>query len=250
MNIFKRNKKIILDCYTATPYIYENFKPAPTNKFMPKWMDGLRKKKYGEIDRDTLGVNLDMRGCIGFTNIMSNGFIIPMWSDILIDVGEIGTTDYRFRFADPECGAEQHPALQRGDYLPEDKYLALKLNSPWVFKCSEEISFAWFQPTWNFDSPEEFVVLPAVVQYKGGTNSTNINFAMPRSETRKILKIEANQPMVQIIPMTERKIELRHHLVTPEEFEKINYPDGFKGSFTNRNSTKTKVKKCPFSGRV
>lgn len=251
LNIFSRKKeKIVIDMYTYNRVAFKHYKPDYTKKFMPKWFDEIKSRGvYGEFDKEHLDIFGDMRGCSGFTGMYTSGFVLPLWSDLLIDAQPFGG-GYRYRFADGHSSAVQHPQAQRASYLPENDYVTLKLNSPWAIRCNRDIDFTWFQPTWNFDQPAEILIPPAVVNYKSVTHSTNINLAIPRADTEKFIKISANQAMVQIIPITEEDYEIRYHLVDEEEFDNLcTVDDSYRPTFINRHKG-SKVKKCPFSGRI
>jgi hypothetical protein len=104
---------------------------------------------------------------------------------------------------------------------------------------------------WNFDQPAEILIPPAIVNYKSMTHGTNINIAIPRTGESKIIKISANQALVNITPMTEEPYEVRLHLVSQQELNKQGEVETGTVQTTFLNGNKgAKVRKCPFSGRV
>ena len=55
---------------------------------------------------------------------------------------------------------------------------------------------------------------------------------MPAKPTR--LEITAGDPIVHIIPISEKEVELRHHLLTEKEFENKMLRYSFMSSFMGR----------------
>jgi len=237
-NLFSR-KTLVLNFYTDRKEVFDLAKPIKASKAFPDWWKDLPKEMPG----DPITPMSTMKRCIGFTELYNNGFILPMWSDLNIDVGPIGTTGARWCYADMKSGAGNHPAEQRGNYLPDTQYQHLKLTSPWHAVCDEDVKWAYFQPTWNFNNPETLVIPPAVIDFKYQTN-LNVNLFLVRTDQAKMHNFLFGQPMAHIVPLTERPVEYRFNLVTKEELDGLRTPSLW---FTNKYTNfKTAAGKCPF----
>jgi hypothetical protein len=112
-----------------------------------------------------------------------------------------------------------HPYDQFG--LDAKEYQHFKVDSPWVFSCSEDVKFLFSRPSWRFgDIPNTVEILNGVVEYR--TNAaTNINMLVKRMEKHQEFVIKANTPLVHIIPLTERKIIVKTHLITREVWDSV-----------------------------
>jgi hypothetical protein len=83
-----------------------------------------------------------------------------------------------------------------------------------------------------------------------------INFAMRQSDrdgTPNLLPIEAGEPLVQLIPLTEREVIVRNHLVDKDRWQQIYEKNNHAFFFNNHNKKRNLLKrqeesqsKCPF----
>lgn len=214
--IFVPKTKIIVDAFTNSVEAFDLFRVERASSFVPEWWRDLDK----EPTIDGFVPSKNMRGCSGFSSLYQKGLIIPLWSDVALSLGGKGNDYIRWQFADQKSKAEIHPEISRGSYLPNTNYCLLKMDSPWLFKTKEEISWVFTQPTWNNPSPETFLVPPGLVNYKY-QHFTNVNIVLPRAEQDKTIMLSAGLPMAHIIPLTEKNIEVRHHRVDDQEWLKI-----------------------------
>lgn len=249
MSWFKKKDTIVLNCYTYRPDLYYNYPITKSNKFFPEWFKQLDSK--GSFNMETLEFTSTMKGCVGMVNTFSKGVMIPLWSDIaFLSAGkDSGLEEYKWRFADGMSEAEWHPQEQRGSYLPTSDYCHMKIVSPWAFDCEEDIEWLWQQPVWNQDNPEQAITLPGVVNYKN-ISDTNINLMVPRTANENFKVFTAGSPLVQIIPLTERKLEVKCHLVSKTEWQTIMLAKSphskfFKSQTENRKNPL----RCPFHSK-
>lgn len=240
--IFFKKKPIVLDFYTDHPEVMLFAKPQKASKFYPEWWKALPNDTQTS---DPLVVAPTMKRCVGLVDLYQHGFILPMWSDLALEVGAVGTHYTRWQHADPRASAIDHAQTQRGEYLPDTHYQHLKLNCPWFAVCSENIDWMFVAPTWNFEKPEEFVIPAGVVSYKY-QHTMNVNMFLPRKAETSILKLEQGQPMAHIVPITDREVEYRYHLVTTAELSKHQKMSLW---FTKKyQRLKAGQSKCPFGG--
>jgi hypothetical protein len=243
MTLFKfKKKKIVLDCFTYRSEVY-NLQPIQkASRFYPDWW--VKLPSYKDINMPFSG-DKNMRGCVGFTQLYSKGFIMPMWSDVGITVGVRGEDNYAVDFADGRTQIRQHSPEQSGTYLDSKEYQHLKIASPWQFKCNKDIKWMWQQPVWNFDKPEEVLILPAIVDYLYNT-TTNINMVLPRSTLLKEISIELGAPLAHIIPLIEGNVEIKNHLISKEEYFLMDEGNNSSVSFKNSYGKRKKIlSKCP-----
>ena len=103
------------------------------------------------------------------------------------------------------------------------------------------------EPTWNIDNPEIVKILPGVLNYKY-QSSTNINTIWLRQNQPVVYTIDHNQPIAHLIPLTQRKVELKLHLVSDVEYNNLIRKNTI-GVFTGKYAALKKVTKergCPF----
>jgi hypothetical protein len=237
-------KPIVLNCYTKRTDVF-NFAPvSKSSDFIPNWWKDIPKTINPE---DKFYARGTMKGCAGFTDLYNTGFIIPMWSDFAIELGEIGNPHYRFQYSDHCSQADEHSTQQRGSAYPATHYQHLKLISPWLFRCDEDIDFLFTEPSWNIDTPEKIQIMTGILNFKYETQS-NVNMLFIKQPEVSRYFINFGQPIAHIIPLTERKVILKTHLVDDETYSRINGIGKQLKFVGNYRMVKQTVKnnKCPF----
>lgn len=239
MHFFKK-REIVLECFTDRPELITD---APIDKaynYMPEWWKALPRPclKQGEMS-----ANANMRHCPGIVELYKNSIAIPLWSDlkIMVVAKSDESREYRWQFADKVSTISVHPASQRGDYLPEQSYQHLKLDTPWMLKTNKFVKWAWYGAVWNVDAPESFIVPPGVDEYYY-QHSSNINIFVPKNNEIKEVVIPFRQPLVLLTPMSDEKVRVKHTLVSREELLKIDHVGSYTPKFFNSYYTKKKIR--------
>jgi hypothetical protein len=209
--IFIFKKPVLnVDCYTYTQHIIDLFPIQQSSKFFPGWWKELPKTYTNGSDEYST-----MKYCEGFTSHYKNGFIMPLWTDLDIDVYN---NRYTWKSAN-YVKISEHDHMQRGKFLDKMEYGHLKISSPWLIKCKQNTPFL-FQPTfWNFDNPDQLLIPPGTLDFKY-QHATHINAFVHYSLQQTRIRLSAGQPMIQMIPLTDKKIKLHLHCISEQEFEK------------------------------
>lgn len=241
-------KPIVLDFYTQRADV---FNYAPIDKasvFLPNWWKQI-PKNFSLPDK--IHSLPTMKTCSGFTDLYKKGVIVPMWCDFAIEVGGIGSDGYTYQYSDRMSKLEVHGQHQRGSAFPVTKYQHTKLEIPWCVECKDDIDFIFTPATWNFETPEEIVVPTGILNFKYQFG-LNINIFWPRQNEIKIHNIAFGQPLAQIIPLSDRPLVIKHHLISNEEYVQKNSISAVT-SFSNKykkNKRILKEKGCPFHHKV
>lgn len=197
---FLRNKPVRVDCYTYHKPSYDVFPIEKSIGVKPNLASGGLKR------------------CIGLQNLYKQGFVMPLWTDVRIEMGEVGNPFWSAESADAATQVKNHPNEQFGAVINTDKYQNFKIMSPWAVHCTEEVKFLLSPPLWQFDTlPEDVKVLNGVTDFKY-QHSTNFIFLRKKELQPIDFTLHCGTPLYQFIPLTERKIDLRVHLVTPQEW--------------------------------
>jgi len=226
-----RNKldgPVYVDCYTMYPSVYDTARIKAAIHYYPKWW----KRLPSTVDRIAVdGVPnfkaplSTMRHCVGLTDLFKKSFCLPLWSDLMIHVEPVTQGGYAWLFADGYSKVTDHPALQRGGFMPPEHFQHLKLGSPWYLDCDEDIDFLCFDPVWpSYEGEETIIIPPGIVNFQYQP-STNVNFFVRKleNETRTV-SLKFNTPLMFFTPLTDRKVILRYHLVAEQEMAKIRRP--------------------------
>ena len=239
--IFFKRKEIVVDCFTNINTVHEFFPIQESSKFLPDWWKNtpkysLTNNAYSLLDQKTI------KSCDGLIDTYREGFMIPLWSDLLINIKD---KILNCVFADSKTISDSHSSLQWNTYADPNTVGHLKIISPWVFKTNKNVKFFFTKPYWNYKVIEDFSILSGTVSYKT-IHDTNINMFI-NLEKDKNLIVEANSPIVHIMPLTENKIIIKNHLVDDKEFnsyhEKISFGDNYG---LRKRIKENSEKKCPF----
>jgi hypothetical protein len=236
---FHRRKKTVVDCFTADSFAYEYAPIIRGSKAFPSWWT---KLPMGDPENN-IDYNLEqknMRRCYGFLELYKRSIIIPSWTDIRFKV----TPDKGYTWLKSTGPApEEHAQSQyEGGFTG---YYHTKLSSPWVFKEKSGVQFLFTPTTWNLEN-YDFLMPPGVLEFTTN-HGTNVNLFLPKKKTDYSFFIPVGKPLVHIIPLqSDAKIEIRNHLISREELNKIApAPSTMRGIFPLLD-IKSKEKKCPF----
>ena len=216
---WKKEKEIILNCYTSRADVYNYYPVLEAKKNFPEWFKKLPTPVF-KSSKDIGPIIGNVKQCEAFLDYYKRGFMLPLWSDLALTIGEKNSLNYKWQYSDRCSSLDIHSPKQTGDHFDPLLYQHLKLDSPWLMSCSEDISFLAVEPGWQFDVLKNIRILSGVVSFKY-QSSTNINMFCLREEKETSILLEAGIPMYHYIPLTDRKITLKTHLISDEHYFKI-----------------------------
>jgi len=236
--IFSRRSKVVVDAFTYMDHYAKFSKIDKAAKFFPQWFkDTPSTFKYGVTQVPTI------KSCDGFINYYKNSFIMPLWTDFAI---EIRDGAYRWKDSDGFTESVVHDYHQWNNFVSEKEYGHLKLVTPWNLVEKSDIKFLLQRPFWNYKPTEETIITPGSVGFKYQA-STHINMLFPITKNQEIL-LKFNDPILHMIPLTEKEVEIRTHVVSRDEYNKYTKPNvSFIDSFGKvKKMLQSQEKKCPF----
>jgi hypothetical protein len=242
MLFFFKPTIITVDCFCSDEIIFHNFQPDKANKFVPenwKTLPAFIEQSVNPNSKLVLKTPT-LKRCNGFTDLFSNGFIIPNWADFQVEMLKDGRyISAGHNAEEPNTHFGSHSRLQYGYELYKNSS-HIKIDSPWLLKEKTGVKFTWNGCSWhNTDNLENFYILSAVVDYRY-QSGTNIN-AFQRKNT--IVKFNAGDPLIHLIPISEKKVKLKHHLVSTTEFNQMVLREEKAIKYSNAREIKSK---CPF----
>jgi hypothetical protein len=244
MFFFIKPSVIHLDCFTQDARVHKFHPISPATNFYPAWWKNLPKTVKTE---KVWWGGSTMKSCTGFIEYYKNSISIPLWSELVIGIQP--GTGVRWQFADHYTSAEVHNEEQFKNFVDPKSFLHLKILSPWLFKTKKSIKWSWNFPVWNYNTPDELVILPGVINFKY-IHSTHINMFINITQATEIF-LNANTPIINLIPMSDNHVTIHNHLVDADEYKKIIAADNFPAYFFNRYQKSKKYRtqleaKCPF----
>lgn len=232
--IFKfKEKPVVLDAFTTDLTAAELYAPQQASSFMPSWWKKLPFDDTVNIPKvDTK----NMKSCPGFINIYKTGFIFPHASDVHVELKKPDTFINDFELqevrkykaesniffmnatdANAMSHTETHPLHQHRGWKTST-HLNLKINPPWKLRCKDYVKFL-LAPVFYADFEDDLYELAAgIIDFKYN-HALNLNL-MVKTNKEKEFVIPAGRPAMHLIPLTEKKVELKIHHVTPAEMDK------------------------------
>jgi hypothetical protein len=245
MLFFFKKKPVVLDCFTYNSTVHDFLPIDYATKFYPDWWKKLPKDYRS---RDMIVPINTMKSCKGLTDFYKRGVVIPMWEDVYIKLSSVKEQTFLWQ-TQSNGHLASHASEHWTGFLPKNQYRHLKLESPWTIKTKEFVQFAFVQPLYNQEEPNNYVFCPGVVDFKY-QHGSHINIMVDfRMEPREFT-IKAGTPGVMMIPMFDQEIKIKNHLVDHSEWMKVsNFPVTFNGHwpFRKRQQDKKDAEaKCPF----
>jgi len=239
MFLFKK-KKIVLDCFTYNSSAYEYGKIERASKFYPDWWKNTPK----EHDKSPTGQSSTIKTCTGLIDNYQYGVMLPLWSDLNIIIN--GTEkSYLWSYADRESRIESHGGAQWDTYADSNTHIHLKIVTPWMIKCKEDVPFMYMKPYWSYQPFSSMSVPTGIVNYKY-QHSTNLNMFI-NSTLDAYIELKHGYPLAQIIPLDRREVTIHSHLIDAKEYDNIYTKLSFNGNYnTVKKLRQEKESKCPF----
>jgi hypothetical protein len=237
--IFIKSKKIVLDCFTVNTHAYNLHPIQSAINHYPSWWE--KTPRY--FLKDNFIPHSTIKGCTGLIDYYKQGFIMPLWTDISIDIKDKG---YRWQCADQQTQIDIHPPQEFDQYINSSDYGHIKIGSSWTLKSKSDINWLFTKPYWNFQPIENYSIPVGVLNFKY-QHSSNIQLLLSLKENSQFI-LKAGTPLVHLIPLTDKKVSIKTHLVSLEEYKKLDITRSFfLNDYRKRtNILKNKESKCPF----
>ncbi len=221
-------KKIVVDCFTYHPMVAEKYDIRRSSKSVPDWWKGLKHAVDIPTSYGIARPSPTLKSCTGFLGIFQQSWTLPLWTDMILSVKEDGTYNYLFPrpMEQPETVAS-HPPYQYGFSMADRVHV--KLSPPWTVWEKTGVSFGFFGAEWSLlnDLPSVRVV-PGIVNYKD-QHGVAINFFVDKKEAN--INFVAGTPMVYLVPLTEKRVEFKTHVVTNKEWDRL---ERYKAVYENK----------------
>lgn len=219
------------------------FPPLPARRAFPEWFKqmpasrdlppGQSRFPFGLSRLVSLSnVNATIRRCPGLISYLSEGYILPLWSDFLVQVrGEqvycVGSNE--LAHISPHSKEMQYPSMP----LPEG-YLAdsIKFTNPWKVKTPPGWSVMLSQPFYQFEN--RFMVMTGVVD-SDVYHHIHVNTFFRRGNADH--KLPLGMPLVHIMPFQRDALGLEVRKMTEEDKKRMKRLDFRAKRFFKKNAT-------------
>ena len=234
INFFIKRSEIVLDAFTDSSDIFRMFPLMEAKDNPPSFYKNL----------EDIPNKRTMKYCIGLIDYYKSGFLIPNVADI-----ELKSTNKEILCnEEAKLLVESHPSYQHGNYFKDQHHV--KFNGYWFLRERTGVKFLMTNTFWHDYKFLPFVV-NGVLDFKYQP-TLNVNAFMPKGEYEYF--IPAGKPLAHLIPLTEKKVILKSHLM-----DDIEMKSKFRLFFFTKTAIYQKRKhfmqknekkgRCPFTGR-
>lgn len=234
-------KPIVLDCFTSLQQILETAPITNANKHIPDWW---KKLPTHYVRPNAFTPSPTMRGCAGMIDYYANSVALPLWSEVHI---KVQGRAYWWQYSDESCKANPHNLDDEATGFV-DNHGHIKLIPPWIVQTKEDINWIWSQPVYGFDEDNlDLKVPPGVLNFKNQV-AVNVNILFPLNQ-EKIYKLPFGLVLAHLTPMSERKVQIKRHLVDENEFKRLNNMHNsisFLSKYRKIVKQKQKFADCPY----
>lgn len=155
--LFGVDKHSHVEVFTKYKFLYdiEETRPKPASQFIPKWWKNMPRTET-LINGKKTGT---AKTCPSFSQMFSQGIVIPMWTDVIFKRTKDG-----FTWETPESTFtwEFHHNEQFISYLNLPKYQTVfKAISPWHIKTNKNVSVYQFPMFFHFN--QDYTILPGII---------------------------------------------------------------------------------------
>jgi len=205
-------KKIILNAYTSDTAIYDLAKITPSSREKPDWWNNLPKSNFSP----ETGENRTMRGCNGFNDLYAKGFTVKTPCDFYLKSTEEGL--FQAHPKDLDLGG-QHDLNQMGGNFFGENAFHYKLNPQWIMDAAKDINLLMTNHSWNTPQSTSRLFVPNGILNLKFVTDLNVNMILNPPEAGQNVRFDALMPIAMLIPLTEKRVEIKHHLLTKAEYE-------------------------------
>lgn len=213
MFFFFKRPTTTLDCFTYRNEVYNWYPIVKGSEALPNWWKKLPRSKFNwsKMEEGTT-----MKSCPGFIEFHRNSACIRLWTDIAIKQdGYHGIVD--IKAADAKTQVDEHQNTQYQGFV-DGTFQHIKIIVPWVMSCKDDINWVYVGNPWQENLNNELTILPGLLNFKYQTTCHINGFLKNEKNTVKAKLLNVGTPMVNLFPMSDKKIIIKNHLVTLEEY--------------------------------
>lgn len=233
ISIFHKPSTITIDAFTNNSAHYELFQMEKSSKNIPTWLKETPSEAYGDSEYGIRVPIPTMKRCDSIMRSFKNAYDVRSQFEILVR-SEEDTVYYHMPYSDPDAVTLFSPHQKPFFNLPH-----FKINSTWYLREKDGVEFMLGDAYWhNYDEP--WRVVPGILNFKY-QGAVHVNVSIPPNTPQ--FGIDAGQSIAQLIPLSDKKVEIKHHLVSTEEWNRLRDVSGVRHSFVGKYSKNKKMRK-------
>lgn len=211
---FHRRSEVTVDAFVNSRFIYECAPIVKSMRLAPAWFKKLPNRGVGDAFNNPITGNNNLKNCFGFIELFKRAFTIPNW----------GETHFHVEGEDIKWWATyKQPVIHsRSQYQGGfPNHTLLKIESPWLIREKSGVQFVAFGAEWNLDT-YPIRVLPGMLEFSLMYVS-NMFLAFEHRKEPYDVFLPINQPLMHVVPLTDKKVTVKSHLIDNAEYVKLRH---------------------------
>jgi hypothetical protein len=214
MFLFKKSK-LVLDLIISEENIqtYNLFPAVETRRITPSWFKTCPKSGFNWFKFEP---ELTVRGCPGILNYINSGFVTPLWSDVNIRTSpeqiEWYAAGQRPNFF------QYHETLIQSPGFYNDQFILNTIN-PWkIKKRKQNIKIMSVVAQYHHTKSLPYIPIQGITDTE---MNRDLNFFIAFLRTNATYELKAGDIFIQYIPLSDKKVSIKNHVVSTQEFRKL-----------------------------
>jgi hypothetical protein len=179
--------------------------PKKSTNYIPEWWKALPlERSIRSLESASPG---NARNCPSFADYFSEGYIIPMWTDIILYYNSDENV-WKYRISDTRFQVLTHSGEQYANhvdhkFLGKDTYFIFKLMSPWRMISPE--GYSMYQLPMFYDFNPDYSVIPGI---RDSDIYHEVSIQLLIHSDKKEIFIPRGTPLAQYIPFKKTSVEI------------------------------------------
>lgn len=232
-SFFHRMPKITIDAFTWNSAHYETNQLDKASRHIPSYLKDMPSENFGTTEVGMKVPFPTMKRCHSIMKSFNNSFVVKAPFELLIKSDE-NNIYYHMPFED-NSAITVFSQRQKGKFdIPHFKW-----NTSWHLREKSGVDFILNDFYWhNFNAP--WRVMPGILEFKY-QGALNINMAVDRNSEQ--FSIEVGRPISQLIALSDKRVEIKHHLIDPLEWDRLRDLSSYGYGFVNKYGIQKKMRK-------
>ena len=200
-----------IEFVSLVPGLIDVYPIIPAKEYRPDWV---KKAREDFLEKNKQVITKDFHHiyhCPGIFELFNEGFIVPMWHDIIIDTNT-DRKNYRYQIpsdtlvnvmSDTPIISHHDDLAKELPYPDHSMKFVLKFNTPWRIIAPKNLRFLVLP----LNYPDNFT-FTSVTGILDPSFSNEINIQVFWNVIGQTTYLKAGTPMMQIIPLSEKKYDM------------------------------------------
>lgn len=205
-----RKKPVQITAFISEEYegAAKCFPIARASRHIPKWWKDIPSAASLDISHRS------MRSCPGIVNTFKTGFVLTLWSDLLIESNQ---NAWRYQFSDGQSVIVEHSNVNANGFYND--HWIFKLESPWILQSSRDMKIAFCDFFYGSNAARPYQIPYGINETLDKKMHTNVFLFLQKQVGSLMLR--ASTPMFHLLPLTEDAVTVTTEIISQKQMMKL-----------------------------